>query len=118
MDVELGKCYGSEHAFGKAVETAALLVVGRLLQQNSSHKRGGRGQKPFDAPHLDGLELGQGRGFVEEADADGSGDAAKADHEGDERGGRQADPALDLMEVQIVDPGWKGNLLPGSRDGG
>src|SRR5580693_8226549 len=34
----------------------------------------------------------------------------------DERGSRQTDPALDLMEMQIVEPVREGNLLPCGGD--
>jgi len=37
-DGKRGKYYGSDHACGKAAETAALLVVGGLLQQNSGNE--------------------------------------------------------------------------------
>jgi hypothetical protein len=96
----------------------ALLVCVGLLQQNSGDERRRCGEQPFDAPHLDRLKLRQVRGPVEEADADSSGDAAQADHEGNEWCGGQADPALDLMEVEVANPVREGNLVPRGCDGG
>jgi hypothetical protein len=63
-----GRHYGSEHDFGKAAETAALLVVGRLFQQNAGYERCRGGEQPFDPPHLDRLELRQIRCPVDQTD--------------------------------------------------
>jgi hypothetical protein len=80
----------------------SLLVVGRFLQQNASHKGSGSGQQPFDAPHLDCLELGQVRGVIKETHAERSSDAAQPHDESDQGSRWQTDPALDFVEMQIV----------------
>lgn len=95
------------------------VFVGGSFQQDAGYEGGGCGQQPFDAPHLDGLEVDEVLRFVDEAYADSSGHAAQADEESDHRCGGKANPALDLVEVQVLNPGWKGDLAPAdSRRGG
>lgn len=101
-----------------AVGRLALLVRGRLFQENSSHKGRGGGQQPFDAPHLDGLKIDEVLRLVDEAYADRPGHAAKADEEGDQRSGGKADPALDLVEMQVLNPGREGDPAPADSRGG
>ncbi len=62
-------------------------LFGRLLQQNSGNKRGGRGQQPFNPPHLNRLKLRQIRSLIEEADAEDSDHAAQTHDEGDQCSG-------------------------------
>lgn len=94
------------------------VVVGGFFQQDAGYEGGGGGQQPLDSPHLDGLKIDEVLWLVDQAHADGSGNAAQADEESDEGRGGKSDPALDLMEMQVLNPGWEGDPAPADSGGG
>ena len=100
---------------GRVRLVVAVVFVGfPLLEQNPGNERCGSGQEPFGAVELDRLPIHEGLSS-QKADQQGPRDATKSGYECDQGCGGQADPVLDLVKVQVTEPGWEGRLVPCSR---
>lgn len=105
---------GAARLQGQPIQCESLFAIttGGFFQQNSRHESRRSRQQPFDPPHLDRLKLRQIRSAIEEADAQSPDHATEADHKSKERGCRQADPALDLVKMQIPQPSRERSFAP------